>query len=251
MPPRIDFKSQRLFVAHDLHEGAEHPLSEAHAHYLLTVLRMETGAKLLAFNGKDGEWRVEVTRQSKRAGTLRVLSQTRPQTPLNDLWFLFAPLKKERMDWMVQKAVEMGAGAIQPVITEHTQSPKLRADKLEANIIEAAEQCGVLAVPCLKSVQNLADLVATWDQNRVVFWCDEHAEVATPTRILEVSRDKPKAVLVGPEGGFSPAEREQLLAAPFAKPIALGPRILRADTAAVAALTAVQMVAGDWSPEKV
>jgi 16S rRNA (uracil1498-N3)-methyltransferase len=137
------------------------------------------------------------------------------------------------------------------VITEHTQSSKLRTDKLEANIIEAAEQCGVLAVPCLKSVQNLADLVATWDQNRVVFWCDEHAEVATPTRLLEISRDKPKAVLVGPEGGFSSAEREQLLAAPFAKSIALGPRILRADTAAVAALTAVQLVVGDWSAEKV
>jgi 16S rRNA (uracil1498-N3)-methyltransferase len=251
MPPRIDFKSQRLFVSHDLREGLEYPLAEAHAHYLLTVLRMETGAKLLAFNGKDGEWRVEVTRQSKRAGSLKVITQTRLQTPLNDLWFLFAPLKKERMDWMVQKAVEMGAGAIQPVITEHTQSSKLRTDKLEANIIEAAEQCGVLAVPCLKSVQNLADLVATWDQNRVVFWCDEHAEVATPTRLLEISRDKPKAVLVGPEGGFSSAEREQLLAAPFAKSIALGPRILRADTAAVAALTAVQLVVGDWSAEKV
>ncbi|MBO6675491.1 MAG: 16S rRNA (uracil(1498)-N(3))-methyltransferase [Rhizobiales bacterium] len=246
MPPRIDFKSQRLFVAHDLQEGADNALSEAHAHYLLTVLRMETGTKLLAFNGKDGEWRVEVTRENKRAGSLKVLVQTRPQTPLNDLWFLFAPIKKERMDWMVQKAVEMGAGALQPVITEHTQSPKLRTDKLEANIIEAAEQCGVLAVPCLKPLQNLAELVATWDQNRVVFWCDEQAEVATPTRILELSRDKPKAVLVGPEGGFSPAERELLLAAPFAKPIALGPRILRADTAAVAALTAVQMTVGDW-----
>jgi 16S rRNA (uracil1498-N3)-methyltransferase len=226
-------------------------LSDAHAHYLLTVLRMETGAKLLAFNGKDGEWRVEVTRQSKRAGSLRVLSQTRPQTPLNDLWFLFAPLKKERMDWMVPEGGGDGRGRHPTGDHRAHAEPKTAADKLEANIIEAAEQCGVLAVPCLKSVQNLADLVATWDQNRVVFWCDEHAEVATPTRILEVSRDKPKAVLVGPEGGFSPAEREQLLAAPFAKPIALGPRILRADTAAVAALTAVQMVAGDWSPEKV
>ncbi len=246
MPPRVDFKSQRLYVAHDLEEGAEYSLSEAHAHYLLTVLRMETGATLLAFNGKDGEWRVEVTRHSKRAGSLKMLSQTRPQTPLNDLHFLFAPIKKERMDWMVQKAVEMGAGTICPVITEHTQSQKLRPEKLEANIIEAAEQCGVLAVPSLKSVQTLPDLVATWDQNRVLFWCDEHAEVATPTRILAVSRDKPKAVLIGPEGGFSSAEREQLLKSSFATPIALGPRILRADTAAVAALTAVQMAAGDW-----
>lgn len=251
MPPRVDFKSQRLFVEHPLAAGAELPLSDDQAHYLLTVLRMGTGAKLLVFNGKDGEWRATVTRRSKRAGSLSILEQTRPQTHLNDLLFAFAPLKKERMDWLVQKAVEMGAGALQPVITDHTQSQKLKAEKLQANIIEAAEQCGVLAVPCLKSVQNLADLVATWDQNRVVFWCDEHAEVATPTRLLEISRDKPKAVLVGPEGGFSPAEREQLLAAPFAKPIALGPRILRADTAAVAALTAVQLVVGDWSAEKV
>lgn len=247
MPPRVDFKSQRLFVGHDLRAGLEAPLSEAHAHYLLTVLRMESGDKLLAFNGKDGEWRVEVTRQSKRAGLLTVLSQTRPQTPLNDLTLLFAPIRKERMDWLVQKVVEMGAGAIQPVITEHTQTPKIRADKLESAIIEAAEQCGVLAVPTLQPAQNLPDLVATWDQNRALFWCDEHALVATPTRILADSRDKPKAVLVGPEGGFSEAERAMLLALPSAHAIALGPRILRADTAVVAALAAVQLVAGDWS----
>ncbi|WP_375574168.1 16S rRNA (uracil(1498)-N(3))-methyltransferase [Ahrensia marina] len=246
MPPRVDFKSQRLFVEHDLQEGAEHALSEAHAHYLLTVLRMETCATLLVFNGKDGEWRVEVTRQSKRAGSLRVLSQTRPQTPLNDLTLLFAPIKKERMDWMVQKAVEMGAGTIRPVITEHTQNQKIRTDKLNANIIEAAEQCGVLAVPTLQTVCSLEALVRSWEADRPLFWCDEIAFVSSPSGLLADYRDQPKAVLIGPEGGFSQQERELLLAQPFAHAISLGPRILRADTAAVAALTVIQLVAGDW-----
>lgn len=249
MPPRVDFKSQRLFVDHPLQEGAEHPLSEAHAHYLLTVLRMETGATLLVFNGKDGEWRVEVTRQSKRAGSLTVLAQTRSQTPLNDLTLLFAPIKKERMDWMVQKAVEMGAGAIRPVITEHTQNQKIRTEKLEANIIEAAEQCGVLAVPSMQTVCKIDALVRSWDADRPLFWCDESAFVFSPSRLLADYRDKPKAILIGPEGGFSDRERGLLLAQPFAHAISLGPRILRADTAVVAALTVIQLVAGDWSSD--
>lgn len=249
MPPRVDFKSQRLFVEHTLEAGSEHSLSEAHAHYLLTVLRMETGATLLVFNGKDGEWQVEVTRHSKRAGSLTVLCQTRLQTPLNDLTLLFAPIKKERMDWMVQKAVEMGAGAIRPVITEHTQNQKIRTDKLEANIIEAAEQCGVLAVPSMQTVCKIDALVRSWDADRPLFWCDESAFVFSPSRLLADYRDKPKAVLIGPEGGFSDRERELLLAQPFAHAISLGPRILRADTAVVAALTVLQLVAGDWSSD--
>lgn len=246
MPPRVDFKSQRIFVAHALAQGLQAPLSPEHAHYLLTVLRMETGANLLAFNGKDGEWRVEVERASKRSGSLKVLSQTRPQTPLNALTFLFAPIKKERMDWMVQKAVEMGAGTIGPVITEHTQNQKLRDDKLEANIVEAAEQCGVLAVPSLQPSQTLSQLIANWDQNCALIWCDEQAFVSDMRDRLSRITHKPLAVLIGPEGGFSHAEREKLLALPFAHAISLGPRILRADTAAVAALTAIQMSVGDW-----
>lgn len=246
MPQRIDFKSQRIFVDHDLGEGRAALLSDEHAHYLLTVLRMETGTTLLAFNGRDGEWRVELTRANKRAGSLSVLSQTRPQTPLNDLTFLFAPIKRERMDWMVQKAVEMGAGAIQPVVTEHTQSQKLRADKLEANIIEAAEQCGVLAVPSLLPTAKLGSLLKDWDDACTLIWCDEHADIANPTTALADLKGKPLAVLVGPEGGFSEAERAQLAAFPYARGISLGPRILRADTAAVASLTAVQMAVGDW-----
>ena len=246
MPPRVDFKSQRLFVAHDLAEDLEAPLTDAHAHYLLTVLRMETGTQLLTFNGRDGEWRAEVKRASKRAGTLKVLSQTRPQTPLNDLTLLFAPIKKERLDWMVQKAVEMGAGRIAPVITEHTQHSKMRADKLHASIVEAAEQCGVLAVPTLMPAGSLDEVLRDWDDRRTLIYCDEHAEVANPYQTLADLRGQPLGVLIGPEGGFSEAERERLLALPFTRAIALGPRILRADTAAVAALSAVQMAAGDW-----
>lgn len=250
MPPRVDFKSQRLFVAHDLAEGLNVPLADAHAHYLLTVLRMETGAHLLAFNGRDGEWRVQVERTSKRAGALKVESQTRPQTPLNDLTFLFAPIKKERLDWMVQKAVEMGVGAVCPVITEHTQNPKLRTDRLDANIVEAAEQCGVLAVPSLLPTRSLDEVLREWDETRTLIYCDEHADVANPYEALTDLCGRPLGVLVGPEGGFSNAERERLLALPFARAIALGPRILRADTAAVAALSAVQMAAGDWSQHR-
>lgn len=246
MPPRIDFKSQRIFVDHDLHTGLNATLSHDNAHHLLTVLRMESGAQLLAFNGRNGEWRVEIERTSKRAGSIRVLSQTRVQTPRNDLMFLFAPIKKDRLDWLVQKAVEMGAGTIAPVITEHTQNSKLREDKLAANIIDAAQQCGVLAVPDLQPVQSLDDALNGWDGARQLIFCDEHSEVRNPLDALRPLLGKPLALLVGPEGGFSESERQRLLSLPFVTTIALGPRILRADTAAVAALAAVQVAVGDW-----
>lgn len=246
MPPRIDFTSQRLFIEADLEAGTTVPLTDDQAHYLLTVLRMETGARLLAFNGRDGEFRVEVNRRSKRAGSLHVLEQTRPQTALNDLWFCFAPIKKDRLGWLVEKAVEMGAGRLMPVITDHTQSPKLRTDKLRTHVVEAAEQCGVLAVPNLDEPRALDQLLASWPAERTLIFCDEQAEVANPADALSNLKGKPVGVLIGPEGGFSMVERERLLALPFTRAIALGPRILRADTAAVAALTAVQMAAGDW-----
>ncbi|MEM6713078.1 MAG: 16S rRNA (uracil(1498)-N(3))-methyltransferase [Pseudomonadota bacterium] len=247
MPPRIDFTSQRLFVDGALSEGAVLQLTNAQAHYLLTVLRMETGAGLLAFNGRDGEWRVEVERQSKRAGTLHVLEQTRPQAPANNLWFLFAPIKKDRLGWMVEKAVEMGVGHIAPVITDYTQSPKLRMDKLQAHGVEAAEQCGVLAVPSFGEPQPLDAVLAAWPEDRALIFCDEQAEVADPAQALEGLRGQPLAVLIGPEGGFSQSERDQLCNLSSICTIALGPRILRTDTAAVAALSAVQMAAGDWA----
>lgn len=246
MPPRVDFKSQRIFVEHALEAGLNATLSHQHAHYLLTVLRMESGAHLLAFNGRDGEWRVEIERSSKRAGSLKVISQTREQTPRNDLMFLFAPIKKDRLDWLVQKAVEMGVGSIAPVITEHTQTSKLREDKLTANVIEAAEQCGVLAVPDLAKVRSLDEVLANWDAARQLIFCDEHSAVRNPLEALLPLRGKPLALLIGPEGGFSESERKRLLSLPFVTPIALGPRILRADTAAVAALAAVQIAIGDW-----
>lgn len=246
MPPRVDFKSQRIFVEHDLRTGLNASLSHDNAHHLLTVLRMESGTPLLAFNGRDGEWRVEIERASKRAGSLKVLSQTREQTPRNDLTFLFAPIKKDRLDWLVQKAVEMGAGSIGPVITQHTQTSKLREDKLAANIIDAAQQCGVLSVPDLQPVRSLDDKLSGWDEARRLIFCDEHSEIRNPIEALAPLKGKPLALLVGPEGGFSEEERQRLMSLPFVTSIALGPRILRADTAAVAALAAVQMAVGDW-----
>lgn len=246
MAPRVDFKSQRIFVEHALEAGADAVLSHENAHHLLTVLRMESGTQLLAFNGRDGEWRVALERTSKRAGSIRVLEQTRGQTPRNALTFLFAPIKKDRLDWLVQKAVEMGAGTIAPVITEHTQNPKLRQDKLAASIIDAAQQCGVLAVPELEPVRSLTAVLDGWDERLHLIFCDEHSEVRNPLEALGPLKGRPLALLVGPEGGFSQAERQRLLSLPFVTSIALGPRILRADTAAVAALAAVQMAVGDW-----
>lgn len=246
MPPRIDFKSQRLFVDHDLAPGLRAPLSEAHAHYLLTVLRMESGAELLAFNGRDGEWRVAVERASKKAGSLLVGAQTGPQTPRNDLHFLFAPIKKDRLGWLVEKAVEMGAGTIAPVITDHTQNKAIKHDKLAAHVVEAAEQCGVLAVPDLQKAQSLDATLQGWDSARRLIFCDEHSETRNALPALQPLNGQPLALLIGPEGGFSARERERLLSLPFVTTLSLGPRILRADTAAVAALAAVQIAAGDW-----
>ncbi|MBV6657625.1 MAG: 16S rRNA (uracil(1498)-N(3))-methyltransferase [Devosiaceae bacterium] len=246
MPPRVDFTSQRLFVDAPLRAGAHVELVDKQAHYLLTVLRMQTGARLLIFNGQDGEWRAEVVRRSKKAGALTLLEQVRPQPVPNDLWFVFAPIKGDRAAWMVEKAVEMGAGALKPVLTDHGQVKAVRMDRLAAHVTEAAEQCGVLAVPSIDAQRPLSELLASWPAERQLIFCDEHAPVSDPNMALAGLEGTPLAVLIGPEGGFSAAEREQLLALPSCRPIALGPRILRADTAAVAALAAVQMAVGDW-----
>lgn len=251
MPPRIDFKSQRLFVEGDLRAGIRLPLEQAQTHHLVTVLRMESGARLLAFNGRDGEWQAQLERSGKREAVLIIGEQTRLQSPRNDLTLFFAPLRKERLDWLVEKAVEMGAGRIAPVITEHTQHARLKADRLGAIIIEAAQQCGVLAPPMLDPVRPLAEVLSTWEAgaaDRTLVFCDEQAPLASPTEALAGLRGRPLGVLIGPEGGFSMAERSTLLAVPYGRTIALGPRILRAETAVVAALVAIQMAVGDWTP---
>ncbi len=243
---RANYKMQRLFVPHDLHAGAAFDADRAQSHYLAHVLRMGEGAELLVFNGRDGEWRVQLAAVSKKGVRLLAIAQERPQTPAPDLVYAFAPLKVGRLDYMVQKAVEMGAGVLQPVITRHTQVAKPPLEKIEANVIEAAEQCGVLSLPKLLPPVKLEPLLDGWERDRRLVFCDESAETDNPLAALQAISEPKIGVLVGPEGGFSDDERRLLRARQFVTAIPLGPRILRADTAAVAALALVQATLGDW-----
>jgi len=247
--PRTHKSFPRLHVAADLRAEAQLTLDADQTNYLVSVLRMKAGDSVILFNGRDGAWLARVTDPHRKGVRLELVVQTAHQTDASDLWFGFAPLKTGRLDYLVQKATEMGAGAIQPVITRYTQVSKLKADKLAANIIEAAEQCEVLSVPQLQPEISLAELLAGWrDQHglrRLVF-CDEAAVSASPVDLLGWLEGLPVGLLIGPEGGFSDEERQLLLAQPFVIAISLGPRILRADTAAVAALALVQATIGDW-----
>jgi 16S rRNA (uracil1498-N3)-methyltransferase len=243
--PRYDFRAPRLFVRAPLAGGALVPLDRSQAHYLGTVLRLRSGERVFVFNGRDGEWSATLQAQ-KRAAALLVEENTRPQPVPPDLHYLFAPLKAARLDYMVQKAVEMGASLLQPVLTRHGQVARVSSERMLANAVEAAEQCGLLSLPDINPLVPLADVLANWNPERRLIFCDEDAGVQTPIAALaEVSSD-PLALLIGPEGGFSAEERATLLKRPNVVRISLGPRILRADTAAVAALAVIQAVAGDW-----
>ncbi len=243
---RANYKMQRLFVKADLAAGAHVETNAGQFNYLAQVLRLAEGDQVLLFNGRDGEWSARLTFPAKKKLTLVSGTRERKQTPLPDLNFLFAPLKIGRLDYLVQKAVEMGAGVLQPVITEFTQNHRINVEKLQANALEAAEQCGILSVPQVRDAVNLETLLGGWDGSRRIIFCDEDHSTQNPLGALGAVQDKHLAVLIGPEGGFSDAERAQLRALPFVTPIPLGPRILRADTAAVAALAVVQTVIGDW-----
>jgi len=246
--PAYDFRSPRLFVATPLAAGAVIDLDRAQGHYLTTVLRRKSGDSVLVFNGRDGEWSAEIEGR-KRAVALRLGAQVRDQTAPVDLHYLFAPLKSARLDYMVQKAVEMGAARLQPVLTRHGQVARVNLERMRANAIEAAEQCGILSLPEIAEPADLTRLLAGAgrDPARTIVFCDEDAEVTDPLAALSaVPPHAPLAVLVGPEGGFAEDERAALLKLPNVVRIALGPRILRADTAAVAALAIVQAVVGDW-----
>jgi len=247
MPPRYDFRTPRLFVAEPLQAGADLPLDKGQSNYLANVLRLSAADAVLVFNGRDGEWVAEIAAQGRKSLSLQVAEQTRPQTPAGDLDYWFAPLKHARLDYMVQKAVELGVSRLQPVITQHTQVTRVNLERMAANAIEAAEQCGILSIAEVGDAVPLAKALETRDQGRVLIFCDEDAEVQDPLAALsKVARGTPLAVLIGPEGGFSEDERTLLLRQPNIVRLALGPRILRADTAAVAALTVVQTVLGDW-----
>jgi 16S rRNA (uracil1498-N3)-methyltransferase len=243
---RANYKMQRLFVPDDLGPDIEFEASPQQGHYLMHVLRLGEGAEILLFNGRDGEWSVAIAAKSKKAVRLKVLTLQRPQPPLPDLVYCFAPLKQGRLDYLVQKAVEMGAGVLQPVITQHTQVAKPGIERLRANVVEAAEQCGILAVPDVREAQKFERLLAGWDKDRRLILCDEDASTNNPLPALQAVREKKFGLLVGPEGGFSDEERRMLRALPFVTAIPLGPRILRADTAAVAALAVIQATVGDW-----
>jgi 16S rRNA (uracil1498-N3)-methyltransferase len=239
-------RTPRLFVDAPLGAGQVLPLAREQAHYLLTVLRLGPDAAILAFNGRDGEWLARLRPASRKAAELVAERQTRPQPSVPDLHYCFAPLKHARLDYMVQKAVEMGAAALRPVLTQHTQASRLNLERMQANAVEAAEQCGILSLPEIREPVRLDVLLDGWDAGRRLIFCDEAAEVAGPLAALRATPAGPLAVLVGPEGGFSDAERQRLLRLPHVTRLSLGPRILRADTAAVAALALVQAALGDW-----
>jgi 16S rRNA (uracil1498-N3)-methyltransferase len=244
--PGYDFRTIRLYVAAPLQEGDVVVLDRGQTHYLTTVLRLSAGQRVLVFNGCDGEWDATIE-GGRRSATLRVAERTRPQTDSGDLHYLFAPLKSARLDYMVQKAVEMGVSRFQPVLTRHGQIGRVNLDRMRANAIEAAEQCGVLSLPEIAPPAALTGILAAWQADRHVVFCDEAAAIADPLRALaSIPAHTPLAVLVGPEGGFADDERSALLKLPNVIRLALGPRILRADTAAVAALALVQAAIGDW-----
>jgi 16S rRNA (uracil1498-N3)-methyltransferase len=257
---RYDFRQHRLFVENPLKAGAQLALDRDATNYLRNVLRLKSGASILLFNGKDGEWSGTLDASGKRALAVVVGEQTRPQPAPGDLHYLFAPLKHARLDYMVQKAVELGVSKLQPVLTQHTQAARINLERMRANAIEAAQQCGVLAIPDVAEPAPLKAALARLAAERMLIFCDEEAALGDPVKALIEARPPPSAlvpldaaraaepvaVLVGPEGGFSEEERAVLLKRPNIVRLALGPRILRADTAAVAALTLVQAVLGDW-----
>ncbi|MBS7543416.1 16S rRNA (uracil(1498)-N(3))-methyltransferase [Ancylobacter oerskovii] len=234
-----DFRAQRLFVPDELGDGAEIRLDRDRAHYVADVIRLEPGAALHLFNGRDGEWRAVRQSAGKRDVVLRCERQLRPQAPLAALDYAFAPLKHARLDYMVQKAVEMGAGRLVPVITRHTQATRVNTERMRANAIEAAEQCGILAIPEVAEPLPFERWLAGLEHEKVIIFCDEAAGPGDPVARIRAAGTAPLAVLVGPEGGFAEVERRMLIARDRTIVLSLGPRILRADTAAVAALALV------------
>ena len=247
--PRAYKAFPRVYVEPALSPGAAVELGPDAANHLVNVLRLKPGASVVAFNGRDGAWLSRLADARKKGATLDIIVQVAHQSEKSDVWFGFAPLKVGRLDYLVQKATEMGAGVIQPVLTEYTQVRKLKADKLEAYVLEAAEQCEVLSLPVVAPEIELRPLLEHWRTTqglRRLLFADEVAASSSPVDQIGWLNGLPVGILIGPEGGFSDAERELLLEQDFVVPISLGPRILRADTAAVAALTLVQSIIGDW-----
>lgn len=237
----------RLFLDAPLGAGVPVALGGDRAHYLRAVLRLEAGARLLAFNGRDGEWLAEVTRLSKSGGEAVCVEQARPQVREDGPWLLFAPLKGGRTEYVVEKAVELGAGLLQPTYTRRGDVSRVNLDRLRANAVEAAEQCERLSVPDVREGQPLDRLLASWDPGRTLFVAAESGRAEPMVTAVTARKGSPCAFLVGPEGGFDARELDALSALPFVVPVGLGPRVLRADTAGFAALAVWQALAGDWT----
>jgi 16S rRNA (uracil1498-N3)-methyltransferase len=246
--PQHDFRKPRLFVEATLASGATVALERDQSNYLGNVLRLSAGDTVLAFNGRDGEWQAAIAGR-KRADSLEIIDQTRPQDRLPDLAYVFAPLKHARLDYMVQKAVEMGASSLQPVLTRFTQVSRVNSERMRANVIEAAEQCGILSIADVTEPVPLDRYLNQREATRLLVFCDEAAEVINPLLALQgvLSAADGIDVLIGPEGGFAEEERAILLRQPHTMRLSLGPRILRADTAGVAALALIQAARGDWT----
>ncbi len=246
--PEFDFRSPRLFIDAALAAGETVELDRNQSNYLGNVLRLAAGETILAFNGRDGEWRAAIAGR-KRPDSLTIQSQSRPQDRLPDLAYVFAPLKHARLDYMVQKAVEMGASQLQPVLTRFTQVSRVNRERMRANAIEAAEQCGILSVAGIAEPMPLDRYLGLREARRLLVFCDEAADVADPLQALRAARETAGGidVLIGPEGGFAEEERAMLLRQPRTLRLSLGPRVLRADTAGVAALALVQAALGDWT----
>jgi 16S rRNA (uracil1498-N3)-methyltransferase len=246
--PQSDFRSPRLFVDAALAPGESVALERNQSNYLGNVLRLSAGGTVLAFNGRDGEWQASIAGR-KRPDSLTIVAQTRPQDRLPDLIYVFAPLKHARLDYMVQKAVEMGAASLQPVLTRFTQVARVNGERMRANVIEAAEQCGILSLATVAEPITLDRYLGQREAQRLLVFCDEAADVANPSQALQGERMGSSGVdiLIGPEGGFAEEERDVLLRQPRILRLSLGPRVLRADTAGVAALALVQAALGDWT----
>jgi 16S rRNA (uracil1498-N3)-methyltransferase len=244
--PIHDVRAERLFVEAPLHSGVEVACSPEQANYLRNVLRLVAGDPILVFNGRDGEWKAALVASGKRGCALKIDTRVREQEGGPDLDYLFAPLKRARLDYMVQKATEMGVARLAPILTQRTIAERVNLERTRANAIEAAEQCGILRVPEVREPARLADVLREWDPTRALIYCDERASVSGPVAALSAVPKGPLAVLIGPEGGFADEERQALLERPFTVAISLGPRIMRADTAAVAALALINAVLGDW-----
>jgi len=245
----------RLYVENDLKTGAKILLDGNPGHYLVNVMRLRPGEYVTLFNGREGDWRAEIIKTGKGKATLAVGENSAPQKDEPDLWYLFAPIKKARLDYMVQKATELGVSLLRPVLTERTNLDRLKEDKIRLNAIEAAEQCERMTVPQVAPLIRLDRLLDSWPADRLIMFCDEEGGAdqnafPVPRAIDEVNawqgRPEKWAILIGPEGGFSPEERALIRAQPHVVPVTLGPRILRADTAAVAAIALWQSFAGDW-----